>query len=317
MGHKDILAFAEHSVNLHRRDVAKFRKQVNNLRDQLASYISANPDYVLIKMLSSGSVAKGTALKTIDDMDVAVYVRRARAPETETQLLEWLLHRLREVYPTMAADQFRVSEHCIRVSFRGSGLDVDVVPVLYEGGPDDRGYIVTKDTGQWVETSIPLHLKFIRKRKDRHPDQFAQIVRLIKWWVRERRQVQSDFHLKSFLVELMMAHLADYGLDLSNCPLALERFFAFVVGSELRERIAFDDYYPSTSLPTGSVDRFEVYDPVNPENNVASGYGESHCRAILEAAHDALDALNEAHHATTKERAVALWRLVLGPTFGG
>ncbi len=290
---------------------------MNNLRDQLASYISANPDYDLIKMLNSGSVAKGTALKVINDMDVAVYVHRSRAPTVERELLDWLVGRLREVYPTMRADQFRVGEHSVRVSFRGSGLDVDVVPVLYEGGRDDRGYIVTRDTGQWVETSIPLHLEFIRKRKDRHPEQFAQLVRLIKWWVRERRQVQSDFHLKSFLVELLVAHLADRGLDLSNYPRAMERLFAFVVRSELRERIAFDDYYPLTSLPKGGVDRLEVHDPVNPENNVASGYTESDCLAVLEAAHDALDALNEAHYATTKVRAVALWRLVLGPAFGG
>ena len=32
-------------------------------------------------------------------------------------------------------------------------------------------------------TSIPMHLEFIRKRKKAQPDDFAHVVRLVKWWV--------------------------------------------------------------------------------------------------------------------------------------
>ena len=42
----------------------------------------------------------------------------------------------------MRRDQFSVGIHCVTVSFRGTGLDVDVVPVLYEGDEDDRGYLL-------------------------------------------------------------------------------------------------------------------------------------------------------------------------------
>lgn len=48
-------------------------------------------------MLHAGSVAKGTALRTINDMDVGVYVRKAAAPD-DARLVGWLVDRLREAY---------------------------------------------------------------------------------------------------------------------------------------------------------------------------------------------------------------------------
>src|SRR5437763_2096265 len=154
----NIKSYANDSVNLREDDVAEYREQVNRLRERLDKYIKEHPDYGLVKMLHSGSVRKGTALKTINDMDVAVYVRASDAPADEQKLLSWLADRLREAYSNLKPDQFTPQTHCVTVSFRGSGLDVDVAPVLYEGDPDDRGYLITKDTGDRVLTSIRLHL---------------------------------------------------------------------------------------------------------------------------------------------------------------
>ena len=96
--HATIAAFARQHVNLQADDVTIFRGQVNRLRDRLAAYISEHPDYSLVKMLHSGSVAKGTALSNVEDMDVAVYVRKTDAPSDERSLIYWLLDRLREAY---------------------------------------------------------------------------------------------------------------------------------------------------------------------------------------------------------------------------
>jgi tRNA nucleotidyltransferase (CCA-adding enzyme) len=313
--HSHILSYAEARVNLGRDDVKDYRDQVNFLRDRLGKYIDEHSDYALIKMLGSGSVMKGTALKTINDMDVAVYIRPADDNADETQLLYWLKDRLREVYPTMKDDQFVPQQHCVTVSFAGSGLDVDVVPVIYEDDKDDRGYLIVKDTGDRVLTSIPLHLEFLRKRKNAQPIHFAQVVRLVKWWVRKRKSENESFRFKSFMVELLCAHLADNGLDMSDYPLALQNFFTYIVTSNLGKRIYFGDYYNQTVLPKSSVSVIEVFDPVNPENNVSAKYSETDRRQIVEAAADALDALTEAHYATTKGRAIALWQEVFGSTF--
>jgi tRNA nucleotidyltransferase (CCA-adding enzyme) len=313
--HSDIRTFAEAKVNLKRDDVKEYRDQVNRLRERLAEYIKDHPHYGLVKMLHAGSVMKGTALKTVNDMDVAVYVCPSDDTADEGRLLPWLVDRLREVYPTMKPDQFTTRDHCVTVSFRGSGLDVDVVPVIADDDEKDYGCLIVKDTGKRVRTSIPRHLEFIRKRKNAQLDHFAQVVRLVKWWVRQRKSEDTSFRFKSFMVELICAKLADEGLDCSDYPRALERIFTYVVTTGLKERIIFTDYYESDAA-SASTDPIQIFDPVNSENNVAAQYSDADRKAIVEAATDALDAITEAHYATTQGRAVEMWKLVFGPSFG-
>ncbi|HMO81167.1 MAG TPA: CBASS oligonucleotide cyclase [Pirellulaceae bacterium] len=314
--HNHIAAFAKDSVNLREDHVKDYREQVRNLRERLDKHIAENPDYSLVKMLHSGSVRKGTALKTVNDMDVAVYVRAADAPTEESDLLNWLTERLREAYKNLNRDQINPQTHCVTISFSGSGLDVDVVPVIYEDGADNRGFLITKDTGDRVLTSVSLHLEFIRRRKNDHPFHFAQFVRLVKWWARLKKRTSDSFRFKSFMVELICAHLVREGLDPSDYPAGLEAFFLYVVQTGLKERVYFTDYYKSSELPPRADSGvIEIFDPVNPKNNVAHRYSVAERDEIIEAAHDALDALVEAHHATTQERALDMWKSVLGPSF--
>ena len=93
--------------------------------------------------------------------------------------------------------------------------------------------------------------------------------------------------------------------------------FKYIVDSGLSERIAFDDYYRVGDIPAASVAAIEIFDPVNPNNNVAIHYSDQDRRRILTQAEATLDALIEASFATTKAQAVACWQIVLGTTFKG
>ena len=316
--HDKIASYANEKINVKRDDVKEYRDQVGRLRDRLKEYVDAHPDYGFVKSLHSGSLAKGTALKTLNDMDVAVYVKKSEAPADENRLLSWMEERLREAVRPLGLkdDQIHPEAHCVKLEYRGSGLNVDVVPVLYEGDADDVGYLIT-DTGDRVKTSVKLHREFIKKRKDAQPDDFTQVVRLAKWWIRQLKLRDDDFRFKSFMAELICAHLADGGLDMSDYPETLERFFAYIVMNELKERIAFNDYYALSELPQPSFVEMEIYDPVNAENNVASRYSSADRARIVTAATEALDAITEARFVEAKGRAVALWRKVFGPSFNG
>jgi len=166
--HSDIVQFADDYVNLKKEDVAEHREQANRLRTRLETYIAEHPDFVIRKMMLSGSLAKGTALKDIDDIDVAVYISSKDAPDKVGELIDWLAERLRGAFPNLKPEQVTANPSTITVSFVGSGLRVDVVPILYDGDKDWRGHMVSKHTGEKVLTSIPLHLEFIRKRKEKH-----------------------------------------------------------------------------------------------------------------------------------------------------
>lgn len=315
--HDDVRAFAEDRINLPASDAQRHRDQVNLLRERLEAKIDADPGYGLIKMLHAGSVAKGTALRSVNDLDVAVYVKAAEAPGSDPDLVPWLADRLADANPSMDRDQFEEKEHCVTVDFRGSGLNVDVVPVLYEGEPDDRGYLVRKYTGDRVLTSVPLHLDFIRSRKKKYGRDFAQLIRLSKWWKRMVVTGDADFRFKSFMIELLWAHLADGGLPLTDYPTSLEGFFAYIVRTELTDLVAFTDYIAANDIPTRSAAAIEVLDPVNADNNVAARYDNRDQLRIADAAQDALSALGEARFAPTKGQATDCWRTVLGPSFGG
>ena len=318
IAHAEIRDFADARVNLPSDTARRYRKQVNHLRERLAEHIADNPGFALVKMLHAGSVVKGTALRTINDLDAAVYVKKDQTPVDERELVPWMADRLREAYPQKDPSDFGTdSPHCVRIHFRGSGLDVDVVPVLHEGHEDDYGYLVDKFTGERLLTSVPLHLEFIRKRKSANQTHFAQVVRLVKWWASQRKAENSTFKCKSFLMELLVAYMADDGAELNDYPEALEAFFSYVVKTGLEERVAFTDYYPVDSLPRSTGAAIEVFDPVNAENNVTDKYTWADREALVDAAEEAADAIREALYATTKGRAVELWQVVLGPSFRG
>lgn len=319
IGHDELVAFAANKVNLSTEDARAGRERVNFLRERLETYIDAHPDFNLVKMLHAGSVAKGTALRTVNDMDVAVYVRKAEAPD-DSGLVAWLVDRLREAYDgVLDPEQIQPGTHCATVTFKsGTIRNVDVVPILYEDEGNDIGYLVAKDTGERLRTSVRLHLDFIRSRKRTYPDHYSQVVRFGKWWVRQQRTIHGDqFKFKSFMVELLVSHLAATGLRLDSYPDALEGAFGYIVRTGLRERISFTDYYRPSALPAPTGCPIEIFDPVNPDNNVAYRYGESERRRIADAADDALGAIAEARYATTKARAVECWQIVFGPSFRG
>jgi tRNA nucleotidyltransferase (CCA-adding enzyme) len=315
--HNDIAEFAAESVNLRREDAEEYREQVHRLREKLDRFASDHPDYGLIKTLLSGSLAKGTALKTLNDIDVAFYVNAGKAPSAEPDLLNWLAGRLREAHPQMKPDQIKPNKHSVCIKYAVSGLSVDVVPVQYKGDPGDRGYLFAFDGGKPVLTSIPLHLEFIRRRKARQKDHFAQIVRLIKWWVRQQKDKDQSFRLKSFMTELIVAHLADAGTSMADYTVALEKVFGYIVKSRLKTRIYFTDYYPVSKLSAPTGKPMEVFDPVNETNNVAAVYDDNHRQRIVDAAQEALEAIAEARFATTRTRAIECWQEIFGPSFRG
>lgn len=314
VSHRDIARFAQDRVNLPKEKADEYRAQANRLRDKLENYLGEHPDFTLKKMLLAGSLAKGTALRSLNDIDVACYISGADAPHDVIALLTYLAERLRKAYPNFSPDQVQPQTYSVTVSFRGSGLDVDVVPILYDGDPNWYGNLVSQDDGSFLKTNIPLHLEFIGKRKRAQPDHFAQIVRLIKYWAARMKSADEEFRFKSFMIELILARLCDQGLEFSNYPEALQHFFTYVAKTDLREKLFFTDNYAASAVGTFA-HRVQIIDPVNGVNNVSRLYTDANAAAIFEAALDAGDAIDAALSAPTKHETVYYWQKVFGNAF--
>jgi tRNA nucleotidyltransferase (CCA-adding enzyme) len=313
--HADIVRFADERINLKRDDATDLRKQVWGLRDRLEAYLKDHPDFDLRRMLLAGSLAKGTALKSINDIDVAVYVSSEHAPEKVGELIDWLAVRLRTAFPNFKPEQVKPNKFSVTVSFIASGLNVDVVPILCDNDSDGKGYLVVRDTGETILTNIDWHLEFIRARKKANDIHYAQVVRLLKYWVRQRRAENEQFRFKSFMIELLVAHLADAGLTLNDYPEALAEIFNHIAVDSFNTPIAFSDYYDPKKCETTD-HAIRIWDPVNHENNVAKLYTEEQRALIVQEALGAGDAIDSALRAQTKGETTRYWQKVLGTSFG-
>lgn len=312
--HSDIAQFARDKVNLPKEKADEYRAQVQRLREKLESYLSEHPDFTLKRIMLSGSLAKGTSLSSLNDIDVACYISGADAPKDVKALLEYLAERLRKAYPNFKPEQVKPNTYSVTVSFKGSGLNVDVVPILYDGNPDWYGNLVSQDDGSFLETCIPHHLEFIGKRKKKQDTHFAQVIRLAKFWVQNIKSEREGFRFKSFMVELIMSKLLDDGKDFSDYPEALQHFYTYVANSNIRELIAFNDYYSYSKLGSFT-EPVKIIDPVNAKNNAAKLYTNQQADAIVEAAIDAGDAIDAALAAPTKQKTVYYWQKLFGTSF--
>ena len=326
--HEVLAGHAENKVNIPAEEAARRRAQVNHLRGRLEAHIAAHPDYALVKLRASGSTAKHTAIRRRggegSDADVAAYVRAVSVGGIEADepgLLEWLRDRCIEVYgQTKVADDFVISEHAVGITLRGSGLKIDVAPVLYEGEPNDRGHLITRQ-GDRILTSVTQHLTFIRTRRDAAGPSYRELIRLLKAWIREAKRNEGQLRCKSFLIELIVAHLWDNGwngeqLAVTDYPRAFEQVLSWIARTELRSPVVFSDFYPVTAV-TATSDAIQVWDPVNPANNVARTYTDGDRQRLVKAATTSLEEIAWAAHAPTKGDANDAWRSLLGPGFEG
>lgn len=314
--HRHIAKFAERHVNLDRETASKYRQQIRRLSEELQGHLSRSPSFSLRKMLLSGSLAKHTALKTINDGDVAMYVEAA--PESVWKLTRWLAEKMRTAFPNLRPEQVEIQDYSVRIDFRGTRLSVDVVPVYAEkgeAGDDDWGVVVSQKEGMTLRTNIRLHKEFIKKRRVNNPD-FAQVVRLVKWWIRARKAEDNRFKFKSFMAELILTHLIDNGEPIKDYPEAMIAFFDYIAKDQFKSSIYFRDYPEGLPQSQGlRQDAIRIFDPVNGANNVARKYQESDRMLIISSAIDAGDAIEAALHARTRHESIHYWRKIFGPVF--
>lgn len=314
--HRDIRQFAEESVDLPSQHARKYRGQIQDLCDRLDKRIKDNPDYRLKRMMTSGSLAKRTALRSVSDADVALYVKPsdAEAAEDWDEFLNWLAKELADIYGDIKGIIVEPNSKscCICVRYTGNELDVDVVPIYWLNEKWD-GEIVSKHDRSRVRTNIPQHLEFVKKRHQHHPN-FRQVVRLLKFWASEQKEANSNFRFKSFMTELIAAHLLDKDqLNLDDYTQALREFFDYLLKSNLDEVISFSDFgHGAVRKQAKSIN---IFDPVNSKNNIAERYDARHKELILEAAMNAADAIEYAACATSKDIALRQWQKVFGDSF--
>lgn len=284
----------------------EYHKQVDRLISELSKSIREKTELKITKVVKAGSFAKFTILRKTSsdpvDVDVVFYISGASVDnETLETLNDKIYELLIDVYPSKAVEDFEIQRKAAKVSFVGTGLDVDIVPVIADENREGYGWQYDLQDGTKTETCAPCQIKFVRDRKNKDSD-FRSLVRMAKRW----RNYAELSHFKSFHIELILAYILDQeGVD-GTIEQRFRRFLLYIAQSELKEIISF----PENTQPLGSFsDPVVIVDPVSSENNTASRITESEREEITKAADEAWEAANFA----SAEDDIETWKELFGP----
>lgn len=286
--------------------------QVDNLIDELTKKITEDSSFKVKGFKRTGSLEKGTVLKPKGDYgvdaDIAVLLDVSEAQKDEVEDLHDIIRKLLiAVYPMKPPNDFKVQPRTLGIHFRVSGLDVDLVPVIPIPKEPGYGWQPSSQNGDPVKTCIQGQLDFIKKRKDADT-RFRSLVRLLKNW---RNEKELD-KLRSFMIELIAAHLYDQDGTMASLESGLQRFFLYVAQSELETPITFPELGRVTTFPSDPV---VILDPVNKDNNVGMRLTHDERKEIVSASQIAWETIEAAIWRGGKGETLDLWKEVMGRSF--
>lgn len=287
----------------------EYHRQVDHLVASLNQQLVAKTDLKVTSVMKAGSFAKHTILRrSADDpvdVDVVFYLAGRSVDQSTLETLnEDVYSLLLKIYPNKASGDFEIQRKATTVTFVGTGLNVDVVPIFADNRRQGYGWQYSVADRSFTETCPPAHLEFIRDRKKKDRD-FRTLVRLSKRW---RNQVELD-PLKSFAIELILGHLVDKESLVGTVERRFEEFLLYVAQSGLKQPIAF----PENGWATGRFgDPVVIVDPASANNNVAARISEQERQQIAEVARASWET---AHFASTEDDD-EVWKELFGPRFG-
>lgn len=307
-----INVFVSSVLKLPRGKRQEYLTQVDYLIDRMQAEIDKNSSFAVKKFSKTGSLWKGTVLKPRGvngvDADIAVDLDVSEASKDDlTSMHRIILDLLCAVYPQKKREDFQVQPRTLGIHFRDSGLDVDLVPVIPIPAEPGYGWQPSSQGAAPVKTSVQGQLSFIKARGDADP-RYRTLVRLIKGW----RNVRELDALRSFAIELVLAHLQDTESIAESLEKGLLRFFRYVAQTELRQPISFPENGSVTAYPK---DEVVILDPVNKDNNVAARLTNTERCETVKQATEAWELITTARRNGFKGETVEYWREVFGRSF--
>ena len=307
-----IECFVKNRLRLPQGKRKDYLDQVDHLIEAFEAKLAEDPVFGVKKFLKTGSLKKGTVLRPRDgygvDADIAVFLDAADASTYDLAELHTRLRTLLvKIYPTKKPADFVVQPRTLGIEYTISGLAVDLVPLLPADDKCDYGWQPSSEGEPPVKTSVTRQLAFIKARKDADP-RFRSLARLVKQW-RNYRELDQ---LRSFAIELILAHLQDVQGPAESLEAGLVRFFLYIAQSELRTAITFKEHGKVDTLPT---DRVVILDPVNKDNNVTKRLTDSEAAEIVNEARTAWEKLSAARWNDYDGETLEFWKAVFGRSF--
>ena len=296
-------------IKLTQEQKSSYTQQIDNLKENVIKAVKGMENTKVTRVRRAGSWKKGTALAPRGDypldIDMVFFLELEEdASFDAAELREEIIKVLCEAYPNKERSDFTDGQKTIGVVFRGSGLEVDIVPFIPEKGNTTYGRQPRKklNSGEF-KTSVEKQLDFIGEIKDKCSN-FTSIVRILKSW-----RNYKELELSSFSIELAVAHLIKKGrISDSSINQAIIIFFEFFGSGN-----PIEVYFSGAIGPEAGSAPW-IADPTNNENNTVR-LSDSEWGEVAEAAENGFDTISYAQAVQETGKTLDLWKEVFGPTF--
>lgn len=311
-------------IKLKPENMPKYRDQINNLKEKLETKIKEDKrtGIKVTKYILAGSWKKRTILKPTGenpiDIDLILYVEGDESLKDDlNKLHDFIFEYLEEIYPTKDIRRdvdIEGNTKSIKIKFIGTGLELDIVPVVPMSKPIEYVWQPQRGGGgKKYVTSVTKQLEFSRERTEKNTS-YTSIVRSLKWWrnYKEISPIDDEPGLSSFVIELIVSYLEiEEGVE-NDIETGIIRFFRFVSDPNFPILKFKNAIY---SIPATFDKPIYVSDPTNNENNSAKKLDESTWIEIIKEANDAFDSLYIAQSKGGLGETIEEWKHVFGPTF--
>jgi hypothetical protein len=244
--------------------------------------------FEVLDSFPTGSIPKGTALKSHADLDVMAVLHWTKHIEGKTPAQ--VLQRVRDALGKYRTN-VRKNGQAVTLYY-DSWPSVDIVPVgriRKDDGSISHYTVPDMNTGRWLESRPRRHANAISAKAKECGSQFKPLVRMIKEWNKQHSDLMESYHLEVLALNACDGPLSDYPWDvfcflekaaeLAAAPLAYAGGYA-------------DDYLDSAADRQAVVRRLET--------------ARDRARDAWHLTYD-----GRTHH----ERAITIWRQIFGDRF--
>ncbi|HXD18574.1 MAG TPA: nucleotidyltransferase [Vicinamibacterales bacterium] len=244
----------------------------------------------------SGSYARDTAIGTIKDVDVLLFLTKEQLDRTPNAVLLDLKKVLDE-YPD-AALEASGQRRSIHLEFPQHDLHLDIVPVVAENGSGRALKVPDRSRQEWIDSDPLGYAASLTTLNQKHGQKVIPLIKLVKAWRDEQMITRRP---KSYVLEVMVYHAVnDTGISLiGNSP--AQNFADFVAYVTTRYQDLMDDGHEAP----------RICDPQTGAR-ISAGWERPHFETFMRRAREADTAAQKALAAETIEDAIREWKLIFG-----
>jgi hypothetical protein len=270
----------------------------NNLRQLLSSGQMA----VRIKSsYLSGSYARDTAIRPLDDVDVIFVINPSFwisgfaaffDRPSPAAVLKTFANAIRYRYPVSSAFGQRRS---VRLELHH--LDIDCVPAIEDSSGSDFIWIPDRNAEDWIKSSPKRHSAQATAANQLNEGRLKPLVKLLKCW---NGNLPSTATVRSFLIETLAVTLFK-NRQCSTLEQGLLMFFDFLASVGQANVLSWSGRY---GISVGLLGGITVPDLAGTGTNVAGGVDPSRLGKFLEHAVRSRNRMIEAQKAISQETAI-------------